>query len=602
MRAIGLVALACILLGVEGCAGHGGQQAGRDIALSPAYGSSLQGVDWFNSGDVLVVSFASLDRAGRMVHIALPSDTRVVGEDWTNDSRTVHLCVPVPDGAELGVVPLASFGGGAVTAEFKLGNGTRIVSKPPIYEDNVVTDLTATELDPSHVRLAWTEVNKGDYDFNGEVNLADLNPLAVGFGNSVDRLAPDAREQAAYWVDGDGNGLINLADIQPIGGHFKSQVSGYVVQRNGLPVEATGGGLPTVQHVMFQRIGLPTIYSIELGGTGTDDWSVVSVDVYGTEGSGSDQVVVDQLDVRASLQITGVDLFDLSPIAGSGPFDYGRYFMRVVYPGDFPDRLPIVPPIEGPLGVVFFNNLPRDRQYVLDIVYSPVVNLSTGVATTSSYQVVTSVPFELKTGTDQLGIDTSISIVPNPNGGYFVDPTTQESSVGPPVETTTRLDIKDGFVSTDTDHNGSLADEASLADSDRDSVSNALLEQRVDYDTYRVYIDGELQPVDIEATVTGFNEADGRMTLVDAVQLGELRMPLPDEPILMRFSEMTRFEELVNPGLDQFERNFDPSTIQVGDRVEIKGYRVANLHTLLPFKYWANAAPTTSILRYVQVP
>jgi len=600
MRAISLVVLACILAGVGGCAGHGAPLAGQGVALSPLYGTSLEGVDWSSSRDALAIRFASFERAGCMLHIALPSDARIVAEQWTNDSLTVHLCAPVRDGADLGVVPLASFRGGAVSVELTLAHGARRASMPPIGADNVVTDLSVTELDPGHVRLEWTEVNCGDYDFHGEVNLQDLTPIAVGFGRSVDREAPDARENTAYWVDGDGNGLINLADITPIGSHFKSQVSGYVVKRNGQPIEAPGGGLPSVLHDSFQRFGLPPYYSIELAGQAQDDWSVVSVDHDGVEGSGSDQVVVDYLDVRAQVNITGLDLNDLAVVGSSGPFGYGRYFLRIVAPGDFPDRMPIVPPIEGPPGVVFFDNLPRDKQLVLDIVYSPVVNLSTGVATTSSYQVVTSVPFVLAAGTDQLGIDTSIDLPPNPEGGYFVEPTVQQIKVGPPEVTVVRLDVKDGFVSVDTDSNGSLADEASLADSDRDSVSNALLEQRVDYDTYDVYPggSGQLQPVDIEATVTGFNEADGRMTLVDAVQLGDLRMPLPDEPILMRFSEMTRFEELVNPGDNQFERNFDPSTIQVGDRVEIKtGYRLANLYTLLPFKYWGDY-----ILRYVQVP
>src|SRR5690606_12318193 len=57
---------------------------------------------------------------------------------------------------------------------------------------NAVFDLSASlveqqlaEQQPLAVRLSWTERSIGDYDGNGEVNVADLTPLGQNLGESV---------------------------------------------------------------------------------------------------------------------------------------------------------------------------------------------------------------------------------------------------------------------------------------------------------------------------------------------------------------------------------------------------------------------------------
>ena len=79
--------------------------------------------------------------------------------------------------------------------------------------------------DGSRDILTWYYENTGDYDQNGEVNIADLTPLGVNFGNS----GPFAEDSAQWMVDGDHNGEINLADITPIGINFGERVDGYVI-------------------------------------------------------------------------------------------------------------------------------------------------------------------------------------------------------------------------------------------------------------------------------------------------------------------------------------------------------------------------------------
>ncbi len=72
--------------------------------------------------------------------------------------------------------------------------------------------------------VSWYYNNPADYDQNGEVNVADLTPLAQNF-LSAQPGGFDV-ETAQSVVDGDGNGLINLADITPIGVNFGNGGSG----------------------------------------------------------------------------------------------------------------------------------------------------------------------------------------------------------------------------------------------------------------------------------------------------------------------------------------------------------------------------------------
>lgn len=75
--------------------------------------------------------------------------------------------------------------------EFKrLGiDPTKVAGAAPSGESNAVFDLDAYlyELNPGSgdppagIELAWTERAVGDYDMNGEVNVADLTPLGGGF-------------------------------------------------------------------------------------------------------------------------------------------------------------------------------------------------------------------------------------------------------------------------------------------------------------------------------------------------------------------------------------------------------------------------------------
>ena len=81
---------------------------------------------------------------------------------------------------------------------------------------------------PLNSSLTWHYSSTGDYDQNGEVNISDLTPLGVHFGESSGGgTFPYAG--ALSVVDGDGNGEINITDITPIGANFGARVTAYNV-------------------------------------------------------------------------------------------------------------------------------------------------------------------------------------------------------------------------------------------------------------------------------------------------------------------------------------------------------------------------------------
>jgi hypothetical protein len=85
--------------------------------------------------------------------------------------------------------------------------------------------------------LDWDYAMQGDYDQNGEVNVADLTPIAIHFGKSPP-IGVFGRETVESVVDGDGNGEINIGDLTPIGQNFQRRVTGYAV------MFTTGEGFP----------------------------------------------------------------------------------------------------------------------------------------------------------------------------------------------------------------------------------------------------------------------------------------------------------------------------------------------------------------------
>jgi hypothetical protein len=82
--------------------------------------------------------------------------------------------------------------------------------------------------EPQTRQLTWLYGIRGDYDLNGEVNVADLAPLGSLYGSQVQQ-GGGVTPSRLQWVDGDMDGQIYLPDLVPIGRAFGKVVSGYRV-------------------------------------------------------------------------------------------------------------------------------------------------------------------------------------------------------------------------------------------------------------------------------------------------------------------------------------------------------------------------------------
>jgi hypothetical protein len=111
----------------------------------------------------------------------------------------------------------------------------RTVSAPPN------APLSATDLawDSGSSTLNWGYYSQGDYDQNGEVNGADLVPLAEHY-LEAGVFAPTSVQSL---IDGDQNTEINSADIVPIAENFLVVcLGGYDVFHSASPADYPAGG------------------------------------------------------------------------------------------------------------------------------------------------------------------------------------------------------------------------------------------------------------------------------------------------------------------------------------------------------------------------
>lgn len=97
----------------------------------------------------------------------------------------------------------------------------KTASAPPLNSGSAAE----TSYDAGSTTVSWYFWNTGDYDQNGEVNVSDLTPIALHFGQS----GPFMDDSVESVIDGDGNGEINLADITPIVLHYLRTVDSYSV-------------------------------------------------------------------------------------------------------------------------------------------------------------------------------------------------------------------------------------------------------------------------------------------------------------------------------------------------------------------------------------
>jgi hypothetical protein len=571
------------------CGGGGSQSVQDEATLAPLYGGDLEGVNLSQTASSVDVSVSEATVDGRFFRLSLPDGMVASIQDWSGASEVVALMVPTAEGAEFGVVATPEYSGGPVSMRVSLARGLRSASAPPSGDRNRLSDFTVTDIGGGQVQLSWTQVNVGDYDFNGEVNIADLTPLAGVLGQTYDRSVPGAADTKVYWLDGDGNGEVNIGDLAPIGQNYGAYINGYVLKKNGTPIAGAAAGDPTVLRSQSEpRAGLPPTYTVLHSGSATDEWEVVSVDEQGNEGAGNTGGGVQPVpvDLQTTINISGPDLYNLDG-SGSGQFDgSGKFSTRVINPIDIVTRAPV-----GDVNTVgaqtLYTGLPRARRMIVDFRYAPTVNLATGGPKIGAKAkgasevaeediVISAIPFPLPAGEEPVNIAADIELTENPEGGFFVDlhatidvpgdnPATEAIvENGYRIEEDRRLEYANGEVVLDNDLDGRIDDEPTLADADRDMIS----EPGIDEIQYRD--DNEDSPDDEEieikeGLVIAFDELAGSVTVEGILETAE-----EDEfpgVYTVRFSEFTEFEYENGGGHDP---NIDPSTIQLGDFLDIE--------------------------------
>jgi hypothetical protein len=576
-----IASLALVVLG-GACSAGPGLTAAREVAWTAVYGSSAAGVAATREQDRVLVTLATVPARGVFIRLELPAGRQLHGQSWRNAAGVLHLAAPVPGGVELGAAPLAGYDGAAVTAMLTLAPATHSASMPPTGTANVIHDLSVADAGAGQVTLAWTQINAGDYNFDGFVNVADLVPLAAHYGQTYDRLGAGADLLSAYWIDGNADGQLGLADLTAIAANYYAYIHGYNIKKNGVLSGQVNRSQAT------PRPGLPGRYSFNIAGTTADAWVVAVTDGQGVEGADS-AGGAGPTDLRTTLSITGLDLFSLYGV-DSGPFGPGRFGLRVIEPIDIVDRFPVGKVTIAPgttTGSVA--GLVRGKRYLADLIFAPVVNLATGApkapagihgasAVDPSAIVISSVPLYLPPGDQPVDLDAVIELQPNPAGGFFVKLTATLASPGDDPTTlaivengytrsyTSRLDYRNGLVSRDTDANGSFDDEAQLGDDNRDGLSASGVKQVVDDDDHSA---AEREELELQGDISAYDETAGILTLTNVTS--ETTPGLPGV-MTLHFAETTRFEERVRTDSGDIIQDLNPGALQPGDRVEATPY------------------------------
>lgn len=107
----------------------------------------------------------------------------------------------------------------------------RSVSIAPTGEDNQIKDLTAVPTgNENEYLLTWKEVNVGDYNNSGKVEISDIFPIADHFFARRSDVGAD-EEELFDILDGDRSGTIDIGDVFPLADHFFCECAGYNVYK-----------------------------------------------------------------------------------------------------------------------------------------------------------------------------------------------------------------------------------------------------------------------------------------------------------------------------------------------------------------------------------
>jgi hypothetical protein len=119
----------------------------------------------------------------------------------------------------------------------------KTASLPPVSAGSQVTDLSFTDNGDGTLALQWHLRNLGDYNQDGAVNVSDVTPIAMHYGENV---PPGDDNLLLSVINGGGGATIGVDDITPIAMNFGNELAGYVVQFADAPDATTWADLQQV--------------------------------------------------------------------------------------------------------------------------------------------------------------------------------------------------------------------------------------------------------------------------------------------------------------------------------------------------------------------
>jgi|GEM_PF-1503266 len=146
----------------------------------------------------------------------------VAVEQSLDDALAELDAFQAPEGIDPGLFDTLK---GALRDALIARNTGKFVSAPP-GDTSRVTDLDLVDIAGTYA-LTWHYRNEGDYDQSGTVNIADITPIAMYYGQEV---SPDGENTLVGVVDGSGNGVIDIADITPIAMGYMTEVAYYITE------------------------------------------------------------------------------------------------------------------------------------------------------------------------------------------------------------------------------------------------------------------------------------------------------------------------------------------------------------------------------------
>jgi hypothetical protein len=95
---------------------------------------------------------------------------------------------------------------------------SRTTSLPPTGDCNKPRGLEIASDGIGGWELTWPFCNHGDYSQDGKVDVSDITPIAVHFGESNQSIG------------GDGSAAVGVGDVTPIAQHFGTELAGYLIE------------------------------------------------------------------------------------------------------------------------------------------------------------------------------------------------------------------------------------------------------------------------------------------------------------------------------------------------------------------------------------